>query len=88
MYLVDLVEGQFPSSISINNNKKGNPKLMEEEVRLFYVGVTRAKERLELLSAKYSNGQKIKDSRFIKSFLEKYKFQKFETETSPNTFDV
>jgi DNA helicase-2/ATP-dependent DNA helicase PcrA len=51
VYVVDLVEGRFP-----------NHKLMssiEEERRLFYVAVTRAKDRLYLSLAKYDKNKKI-----------------------------
>jgi len=44
VYMIDLVDGQFPSSKSISDCKEGNDALMEEEVRLFYVGVTRARK--------------------------------------------
>jgi DNA helicase-2/ATP-dependent DNA helicase PcrA len=51
VYVVDLVEGRFP-----------NKKLMmslEEERRLFYVAVTRAKEKLYLSYAKYDKHKKV-----------------------------
>ena len=45
-----LEEGILPSSRSLNTNQE-----LEEERRLFYVGVTRAKERLVLTHANYRN---------------------------------
>ncbi|MEG1008928.1 MAG: UvrD-helicase domain-containing protein [Clostridia bacterium] len=47
IFLVGLEEGLFPSSRSINEDD-----LLEEERRLFYVGITRAKQKLYLLSSK------------------------------------
>jgi DNA helicase-2/ATP-dependent DNA helicase PcrA len=52
---------------------------MEEEVRLFYVGATRARKQLELLSAKTVDGKKVKSSRFIAKFMAS--FEKKEKES-------
>jgi hypothetical protein len=41
--MIGLVEGVLPSSFSLDNEEE-----IEEESRLFYVGITRAKERLFL----------------------------------------
>jgi DNA helicase II / ATP-dependent DNA helicase PcrA len=46
--IAGLEEGLLPSSRSLNTNKE-----LEEERRLFYVGMTRAKERLVLFHANY-----------------------------------
>lgn len=46
--IAGLEEGLLPSSRSLNTNKE-----LEEERRLFYVGMTRAKERLILFHANY-----------------------------------
>jgi DNA helicase II / ATP-dependent DNA helicase PcrA len=48
VFVVALEEGIFPSARSLEN-----PQQLEEERRLFYVAVTRAKERLYLSSALY-----------------------------------
>jgi DNA helicase-2/ATP-dependent DNA helicase PcrA len=48
VFVVALEEAIFPSARSLDNNQA-----LEEERRLFYVAVTRAKERLYLSSASY-----------------------------------
>ena len=54
VYLIDLVEGIVPTEEDADD-----PALLEEARRLFYVGMTRAKHQLELLS--YDQ-----ESRFVK----------------------
>ena len=48
VFLVGMEEGIFPGSKSI-----GEPQALEEERRLFYVGITRAKQFLHLTCAKH-----------------------------------
>ncbi len=69
VFLIDLYDGQFPSFKNIKEYEEGNKTSMEEEVRLFYVGVTRAKNYLELLSAKWLNDKQVKASRFFEYLL-------------------
>lgn len=57
--LIDLNEGDFPKI-----SKQENIHL-EEERRLFYVGMTRAKSKLELIRPKYRNLKKTEESRFL-----------------------
>ncbi len=45
VFMAGLQEGVFPSRISLTNDS------LEEEARLFYVGITRARQRLYLTSA-------------------------------------
>ena len=51
VYVVDLVDGRFPNRKMMSS--------IEEERRLFYVAVTRAKERLYLSYAKYDRHKKV-----------------------------
>lgn len=60
VFMIDLVKGTIPS-----DEDESDPLLLEEARRLFYVGMTRAKERLELLSYRDSNGKTKEDSRFV-----------------------
>ena len=45
VFVLSVIEGRFPSSYSLLNSEE-----LEEERRLFYVAVTRAKERLYLIA--------------------------------------
>jgi len=54
VYITDLMDGRFPNTKLIS---KGGS--IEEERRLFYVAVTRAKEKLYLSLAKYDRVKKI-----------------------------
>lgn len=60
VFMIDLVNGIIPSE-----EDEKDPLLMEEARRLFYVGMTRAKELLELLSYQKQNGKTKEDSRFV-----------------------
>lgn len=60
VFIVDLVNNEFPI---ISYDKNSNESL-EEERRIFYVAMTRAKENLYLLSLKTRNRKKVKPSSF------------------------
>ncbi len=59
VYVIDLMDGRFP-----NRKLMSRSGSIEEERRLFYVAVTRAKDRLFLSYAKYD---KIKKTNFVPS---------------------
>lgn len=65
VYIIDAIEGIIPSYESIEEEKKGYSKLMEEERRLFYVAMTRAKNFLAIVSTKEKNDKRLSKSRFI-----------------------
>jgi len=65
VYMIDLIDEQFPSISSIESLKQGDRKLMEEERRLFYVGMTRAKKYLYLLAPQQKDSKYLKQSRFV-----------------------
>ena len=54
VYVVDLMDGRFP-----NTKLMGKGGSLDEERRLFYVAVTRAKEKLYLSFAKYDRVKKL-----------------------------
>ncbi|MFO1446300.1 ATP-dependent helicase [Bacillus sp. Bva_UNVM-123] len=62
VYMMDLVEGVIPSS---DDAGLGEGDALEEATRLFYVGMTRAKNHLELLSYGERDGKKARKSRFV-----------------------
>ena len=67
--ILDLIEGLFPSADALKEKNSGNRTAYEEEVRLFYVAVTRAKKRLHLMEAYQINGSRAYPSRFISHIL-------------------
>ncbi|MEK7212998.1 MAG: ATP-dependent DNA helicase [Patescibacteria group bacterium] len=91
VFMVNLVEDRFPSrrrgepiEIPLELIKEQLPEgdsHIEEERRLFYVGVTRAKDRLYLLSASDYGGQRNKKA---SRFLEELGFVTQRTATPPN----
>jgi DNA helicase-2/ATP-dependent DNA helicase PcrA len=48
VYLIDNIEGEFPSD-NRNMSNEEYEKVLEEERRIFYVGMTRAKKQLKIL---------------------------------------
>ncbi len=83
VYMVDVYDGRFPSSRpDIFNRSKDNADGEQEERRLFYVGITRAKNRLHLFSIKD------KESRFIDQLFPEQKItRKNEEEKSRHAFE-
>lgn len=65
VYLMDLAEGILPAADAIKAAEQKQGASMEEERRLFYVGITRAKRKLELLSVQSQNQQGVLPSRFV-----------------------
>ena len=65
VYLVGMEEGLLPHQKSVDAEKHGDPKAIDEERRLCYVGVTRAKDRLTMTLALSRNemGQATEPSR-------------------------
>ncbi|HWR38495.1 MAG TPA: ATP-dependent helicase [Patescibacteria group bacterium] len=65
VYMIDLLEGIIPSRGDIEQEQEGKPEAMEEAVRLFYVGMTRAKTHLELITYDKRDQEKVSESRFV-----------------------
>ncbi|WP_433748026.1 ATP-dependent helicase [Falsibacillus pallidus] len=60
VYMIDLVNGVIPAQEDLDD-----PLLMEEATRLFYVGMTRAKKDLELITYRTKDGKNVGQSRFV-----------------------
>lgn len=71
VFMIDLVDEEFPSSASIESLYKGNVEPMEEERRLFYVGITRAKKHLSLITLASMNDRLKEPSRFLSELQKK-----------------
>ena len=65
VYMLDLVDGILPNLESIKAAEKKKSDSLEEERRLFYVGMTRAKKELELLTVENLNDQEVIESQFV-----------------------
>lgn len=81
VYMIDLIDGIIPAPDDIKEYKDGNEAKMEEAVRLFYVGMTRAKTRLELLTYEQNNEEKTAPSVFlddVKAILQGEKVRDFD----------
>jgi DNA helicase-2/ATP-dependent DNA helicase PcrA len=62
VYIIGTVDGSIPHDYALNN---GDSSAVEEERRLLYVAVTRAKEHLYLSVPEKRRGKKAKASRFL-----------------------
>lgn len=60
----------IPSKSSIKNRDEGNPSEYEEEIRTFFVALTRPKKKLTIIEPRSKNHQFISDSEFFKFCLE------------------
>lgn len=69
VFLIDLIEDEFPSAFSLKSESSSG--MLEEERRLFYVGMTRAKKNLQLIIVKNLFDTKTKPSMFIKELIRK-----------------
>lgn len=75
VFLVGMINGLLPHAKSMKKDKKGEiiPESIEEERRLCYVGVTRAKEQLILSSYKMDGTDMAEESVFFKELKGKTK---------------
>ncbi len=65
VYMIDLYDGEFPNLQSIEYADNGIDSPMEEERRLFYVGLTRARKKVFFISPKIVIDSEVKRSKFI-----------------------
>lgn len=69
VFIIDLIDGEFPQKSILNSFDE---KLLEEERRLFYVAMTRAKKRLFLYTIKERNNLPVEPSIFYNELKNKY----------------
>lgn len=82
--LIDLIDGIFPTLASIQQKNDGLNDLYEEERRLFYVAITRAKKELELFIPNNSDKYKIIHSQITRVLFSKKEALKEEKKEKPN----
>lgn len=70
VYMIDMMEGIIPSADEMKNSEQSKAA-MEEAVRLFYVGMTRARQRLECMTYSERGGVKGMESRFVSAIKAK-----------------
>ncbi|MGP4060643.1 ATP-dependent helicase [Halobacillus sp. H74] len=65
VYMIDLINGVIPSKDDMETYRNQDTGPMEEAVRLFYVGMTRARTNLELLTYNYKGSERVTESIFV-----------------------
>ena len=69
--LMDVADGIFPKTVPEGPEpEQAELDAYEEERRLFYVGMTRAKDVLKITYVKIKNGKEISPSRFVEELFE------------------
>lgn len=66
VFIIDVVENIIPSRGSLEAYERGDFSSIEEERRLMYVALTRAKKYIHIISLENKNGEPVKQSKFIK----------------------
>ncbi|QGQ48610.1 ATP-dependent DNA helicase Rep [Metabacillus sediminilitoris] len=69
VYIACAVDGSLPHDFALESARKGDYEYLEEERRLLYVAMTRAKEHLLISCPSYRRGRKASPSRFLKDLL-------------------
>ena len=65
VYIIGTVDGSIPHDYALESLRSGDSEPLEEERRLLYVAVTRAKEELYLSVPQHWRGKKANPSRFL-----------------------
>ncbi|HZH62380.1 MAG TPA: ATP-dependent helicase [Metabacillus sp.] len=69
VYVLGVVDGSLPHDFALESARKEKFEHLEEERRLLYVAMTRAKEHLYLSVPSYRRGRKAVASRFIRGMM-------------------
>lgn len=65
VFMVDMTQDEIPGRKAADGDAEQDAGRIEEERRLFYVGMTRAREKLFLICPQYINGRQAEKSVFI-----------------------
>ncbi|UVB76718.1 ATP-dependent helicase [Bacillus subtilis] len=71
VYVLGTVDGSIPHDFSLETARKGDEAALEEERRLLYVAMTRAKQHLHLSCPANRRGKTANRSRFLYPLLQK-----------------
>ncbi len=63
--LLDMLESILPNQHALDYLDEGQTTFLEDEARLFYVAITRAKSRLVIYTAAYCNDEPVVKSQFV-----------------------
>ena len=63
--IADALEGVFPAADALGERAMGDSQALEEETRLFYTAMTRARDRLTIFAPATSQGRPLMASRFL-----------------------
>jgi DNA helicase II / ATP-dependent DNA helicase PcrA len=73
VYIIGAVDGSLPHDYALDSARNGDFSALEEERRLFYVAMTRAKHELLISVPQNRRGKKANTSRFLLPLLKKRK---------------
>ncbi|MCL6572789.1 MAG: ATP-dependent helicase [Bacillus sp. (in: Bacteria)] len=73
VYIIGAVDGSLPHDFALDTFRNGDFSALEEERRLFYVAMTRAKEMLYISIPDNRRGKSVNQSRFIAPLTKKKK---------------
>lgn len=76
VYVLSSVDGGLPHDYALEAYRGGDDVPLQEERRLLYVAMTRAQNSLYLSVPQTRRGKTAYPSRFLKSFIKKYKAKK------------
>jgi DNA helicase II / ATP-dependent DNA helicase PcrA len=73
VYIIGAVDGSLPHDYALDSSRNGELSALEEERRLFYVAMTRAKHDLFISVSQNRRGKKANPSRFLTPLMKKKK---------------
>ncbi|WHY02124.1 ATP-dependent helicase [Neobacillus sp. DY30] len=69
VYIIGTVDGSLPHDYALDSSRNGDFAALEEERRLFYVAMTRAKNELLISVPQHRRGKKAHPSRFLSPLI-------------------